>query len=159
MLTDDDKPERFRLARTDSYWASKGRTKRESRSNLVRPWATTSRWPRPPSSRRRWWRWPPPGRTCRRRPARLFDDVWAFLRLDGQERLRSDGHNVILYKDGVPHAEVGVIVTEAFDDAGRVTASVLPGATVARTVHRGCTSTWPTPTRRSTPGAPTTATA
>ena len=28
-LTDDDKPERFRLGRTDSYWASKGRTKSE----------------------------------------------------------------------------------------------------------------------------------
>jgi effector-binding domain-containing protein len=66
-----------------------------------------------------------------------FDDVWAFLRDDGQEGLRSDGHNVILYKDGVPHAEVGVIVRQGFEDAGRVTASVLPGATVARTVHRG----------------------
>ena len=89
--------------------------------------------------------------------ARPFDDVWAFLRLDGQERLRSDGHNVILYKDGVPHAEVGVIVTEAFDDAGRVTASVLPGAT-ARTVHRVLRA----PGRRppgGPPGAPTTATA
>ncbi|HET8621065.1 MAG TPA: TauD/TfdA family dioxygenase [Acidimicrobiales bacterium] len=29
VLTDDDKPERFRLGRTDSYWASKGRTKSE----------------------------------------------------------------------------------------------------------------------------------
>ncbi len=29
MLTDDDKPERFRLGRTDSWWSSKGRTKSE----------------------------------------------------------------------------------------------------------------------------------
>jgi hypothetical protein len=29
VLTDADKPERFRLGRTDSYWSSKGRTKSE----------------------------------------------------------------------------------------------------------------------------------
>jgi hypothetical protein len=29
VLTDDEKPERFRLGRTDSYWSSKGRTKSE----------------------------------------------------------------------------------------------------------------------------------
>jgi hypothetical protein len=29
VLTNDDKPERFRLGRTDNYWASKGRTKSE----------------------------------------------------------------------------------------------------------------------------------
>ena len=29
ILADDDKPERFRLGRTDGYWASKGRTKSE----------------------------------------------------------------------------------------------------------------------------------
>jgi hypothetical protein len=29
VLTDDDKPERFRLGRRDGYWASKGRTKSE----------------------------------------------------------------------------------------------------------------------------------
>jgi hypothetical protein len=29
VLSDDDKPERFRLGRTDGYWASKGRTKSE----------------------------------------------------------------------------------------------------------------------------------
>ena len=29
MLADADKPERFRLGRTDNYWASKGRTKSE----------------------------------------------------------------------------------------------------------------------------------
>jgi hypothetical protein len=29
VLADTDKPERFRLGRTDSYWSSKGRTKSE----------------------------------------------------------------------------------------------------------------------------------
>ena len=29
VLTDDDKPERFRLGRTDGWWSSKGRTKSE----------------------------------------------------------------------------------------------------------------------------------
>ena len=29
ILTDDEKPERFCLGRTDGYWASKGRTKSE----------------------------------------------------------------------------------------------------------------------------------
>jgi hypothetical protein len=29
LLTDDAKPERFRLGRTDNYWSSKGRTKSE----------------------------------------------------------------------------------------------------------------------------------
>ena len=29
VLADAEKPERFRLGRTDSYWASKGRTKSE----------------------------------------------------------------------------------------------------------------------------------
>jgi hypothetical protein len=29
LLRDADKPERFRLGKTDSYWASKGRTKSE----------------------------------------------------------------------------------------------------------------------------------
>ena len=37
-----------------------------------------------------------------------FDEVWDFLRR--QDGLRFDGHNVILYKDGVPNVEVGVIV-------------------------------------------------
>ena len=29
LLADDDKPERFRLGRTDRWWSSKGRTKSE----------------------------------------------------------------------------------------------------------------------------------
>jgi effector-binding domain-containing protein len=64
-----------------------------------------------------------------------FDEVWDFLRRE--EGLRFDGHNVILYKDGQPNVEVGVIVTGPFPGEGRVQASVLPAAKVARTVHRG----------------------
>ena len=29
LLSDDDKPEQFRLGRTDNWWASQGRTKSE----------------------------------------------------------------------------------------------------------------------------------
>jgi effector-binding domain-containing protein len=64
-----------------------------------------------------------------------FDDVWALL--GSEEDLRRDGHNVILYKDAVPHVEVGVEVTRSFEAAGRVEPSTLPAGTVARTVHRG----------------------
>ena len=80
-----------------------------------------------------------------------FDEVWAFVRKE--EGLRFDGHNVILYLDGVPNVEVGVIVTRTFPPEGRVQASILPAATVARTVHRGATTSWPTPTRRCASGA------
>jgi effector-binding domain-containing protein len=69
------------------------------------------------------------------RAGEAFDEVWAFLRRE--EGLRFDGHNVILYKDGVPNVEVGVIVTRSFPPEGRVQASVLPAARVARTVHLG----------------------
>jgi effector-binding domain-containing protein len=64
----------------------------------------------------------------------LLDDVWAFLRDSG---LRAGGHNVMLYKDDVPNVEVGVQVTGTFTPCRRVVPSVLPGGTVATTVHRG----------------------
>jgi effector-binding domain-containing protein len=44
---------------------------------------------------------------------------------------------VILYKDGQPNAEVGVLVTRTFEPEGRVVPSVLPGGKVVRTIHRG----------------------
>lgn len=66
-----------------------------------------------------------------------FDDVWALLRSDDGEDLPAGGRNVILYKDAVPHVEVGVEVARTFDATGRVEPSSLPGGTVARTVHRG----------------------
>jgi len=64
----------------------------------------------------------------------MLDEVWAFLR--GSD-LRTDGHNVMLYKDDVPNVEIGVQVTGTFVPAGRVVPSRLPGGPVARTIHRG----------------------
>ena len=64
----------------------------------------------------------------------MLDQVWAFLR---DSDLRTDGHNVMLYKDDVPNVEIGVQVTRSFIPAGRVVPSKLPGGRVARTVHRG----------------------
>ena len=64
----------------------------------------------------------------------MLDQVWAFLR--GSD-LRSDGHNIMLYKDDVPNVEVGVQVTRSFAPSGRVVPSALPAGRVARTVHRG----------------------
>jgi effector-binding domain-containing protein len=66
-----------------------------------------------------------------------FDDVWALLRSTEGEGLRTDGHNAILYKDGQPNAEVGVLVTRAFEPSGRVVPSILPAGRVVRTIHRG----------------------
>ena len=66
-----------------------------------------------------------------------FDDVWALLRSPEGEDLRDEGHNVILYKDGQPNAEVGVLVTRTFEPEGRVVPSVLPAGKVVRTIHRG----------------------
>src|SRR5438552_16121491 len=63
----------------------------------------------------------------------LLDQVWAFLR---DSDLRTDGHNVMLYKDDVPNIEVGVEVTGPFTATGRVVPSKLPAGRVARTVHR-----------------------
>lgn len=64
----------------------------------------------------------------------LLDQVWAFLR---DSDLRTDGHNVMLYKDDVPNVEVGVLVTRPFTPSGPVVPSTLPAGRVARTVHRG----------------------
>jgi effector-binding domain-containing protein len=66
----------------------------------------------------------------------MLDEVWAFLRGPGAG-LRTDGHNVMLYKDAVPNVEVGVQVTRPFEPNGRVVASVLPAGEAAMTLHRG----------------------
>jgi GyrI-like small molecule binding domain len=47
------------------------------------------------------------------------------------------GLNVMLYRDGVPNVEVGVLVDAPFVPSGRVTASCLPEGDVAMTIHRG----------------------
>ncbi len=64
----------------------------------------------------------------------MLDQVWAFLH---DSELRTDGHNVMLYKDDIPNVEVGVQVTRPFMPTGHVVPSSLPGGRVARTVHRG----------------------
>jgi effector-binding domain-containing protein len=69
----------------------------------------------------------------------MLDEVWAFLRVT--PGLRTDGHNVMLYRRGVPHVEVavevGVQVTGSFEASGRVGPSTLPAAETATTVHMG----------------------
>jgi effector-binding domain-containing protein len=69
----------------------------------------------------------------------LLDEVWAFLR--AAPGLRADGHNVMMYRDGLARGEVavevGVQVTKSFNAAGRVVPSTLPAGEAAVTVHTG----------------------
>jgi effector-binding domain-containing protein len=69
----------------------------------------------------------------------LLDEVWAFLR--ATPGLRTEGHNVMLYRNGVPGVEVavevGVQVTRSFAATGRVVPSTLPAGEAATTVHAG----------------------
>ena len=67
----------------------------------------------------------------------MLDRVWSFLRRDAPEGLYKRGHNVMLYKDDLPNVEVGVQVSGAFDPAGDVVASTLPGGLVATATHVG----------------------
>lgn len=55
----------------------------------------------------------------------------------GDSDLRTDGHNIMLYKDDVRNVEVGVQITRPFAPTGRVVPSRLLAGRVARTVHRG----------------------
>ena len=64
----------------------------------------------------------------------LLDEVWACLRAGGITR---GCRNVMLYRDGVPHVEVGVELLQPCPLTGRVVASSLPAGRVAMTVHRG----------------------
>ena len=52
----------------------------------------------------------------------LLDEVWAFL--GATPGLRTEGHNIMLYRTDVPEVEVavevGVQVTRSFEAAGRV---------------------------------------
>ena len=69
----------------------------------------------------------------------FLDEVWAFLR--STPGLRTQGHNVMLYRHDVPEVEVavevGVQVTQSFEAAGRVVPSRLPAGETATTVHAG----------------------
>jgi effector-binding domain-containing protein len=68
----------------------------------------------------------------------MLDKVWGFLRGGGAPPgLCQQGHNIMLYKDDVPHVEVGVQVSGSFEPAGQVVASALPGGLVATAIHTG----------------------
>jgi effector-binding domain-containing protein len=64
----------------------------------------------------------------------LSGEVWDCLRANGITR---GCRNVMLYVDGRPSVEVGVLLDQPCTLTGRVTRSTLPGGTVATTVHRG----------------------
>jgi effector-binding domain-containing protein len=64
----------------------------------------------------------------------LLDEVWACLRAGGVDR---GCRNVMLYRDDVPHVEVGVELSRPCPLTGRVIESVLPAGVAATTVHRG----------------------
>src|SRR5438445_13110872 len=70
---------------------------------------------------------------------KLLDEVWAFLRTT--PGLRTDGHNVMLYRNKVSDSEVavevGVQVTKSFQSKGRVAASTLHATDAATTLHEG----------------------
>jgi effector-binding domain-containing protein len=69
----------------------------------------------------------------------MLDEVWAFL--STTPGLRTDGHNVMVYRSGIRAGElaveVGVQVTRSFEAAGRVVSSTLPATETASTVHKG----------------------
>jgi effector-binding domain-containing protein len=67
----------------------------------------------------------------------MLDQVWTFLRGGAPDGLYRQGHNVMLYKDDVPNVEIGVQVSRAFDPAGHVVASALPGGLAATATHAG----------------------
>ncbi len=64
----------------------------------------------------------------------LLDEVWGCLRAGGISR---GCRNVMLYRDDVPHVEVGVELLQPCPLTGRVVASTLPAGRVAMTTHRG----------------------
>jgi effector-binding domain-containing protein len=69
----------------------------------------------------------------------MLDEVWAFL--GSRPSLRGNGHNVMLYRNGLPEVElaveVGVQVLQAFEPLGHVVPSTLPAGLTAMTVHKG----------------------
>lgn len=64
----------------------------------------------------------------------LLDEVWTSLREGG---IRRGCRNVMLYRDDVPHVEVGVELDQPCPLTGRVVTSSLPAGLAAMTVHRG----------------------
>src|SRR5436305_10786083 len=64
----------------------------------------------------------------------LLDEVWACLRAGG---IDTGCRNVMLYRDEMPHVEVGVELTGPCALTGRVVPSALPAGQVAMATHRG----------------------
>ena len=64
----------------------------------------------------------------------VLGEVWDCLQAAG---ITGGCRNVMLYRDGAPSVEVGVLLDRPCPLTGRVVASQLPAATVASTVHRG----------------------
>jgi hypothetical protein len=66
----------------------------------------------------------------------MLDDVWAYL---ANTDLRTDGHNVMVYRGNVPNLEfeVGVEVPRTFDAHGAVVPSSLPAGMAASTILTG----------------------
>ena len=67
----------------------------------------------------------------------MLDEVWGFLRGEAPQGLYTHGHNIMLYKDDLPHVEVGVQVSGTFAPVGRVVASTLPRGLAASATHTG----------------------
>jgi len=64
----------------------------------------------------------------------LLGEVWDCLHAGGIFR---GCRNVMLYLDGVPNVEVGVLLDQPCPLTGRVVASALPAGAAAMAVHRG----------------------
>ena len=64
----------------------------------------------------------------------LLDEVWNCL---GAGEIYRGCRNIMLYLDGVPNVEVGVLLDQPCPLTGRVVASALPAGTAAMTIHRG----------------------
>ena len=47
------------------------------------------------------------------------------------------GTHIMLYREGVPNVELGVLLDQPCPVTGRVVASALPSGTTAMTLHRG----------------------
>jgi effector-binding domain-containing protein len=67
----------------------------------------------------------------------LLDGPWAFLR--AHPGLRTDGHNVAIYRNNANGGsiEVGVQVLHPFEETALVVCSATPGGRVARAAHYG----------------------
>jgi effector-binding domain-containing protein len=65
-----------------------------------------------------------------------FPRLWRVL-LDEVRAQGASGRNVMLYKDGVPNVEVGVLPRGDFTPGGRVVRSQLPGGDVVAVTHHG----------------------